>query len=117
MASKGTVIVTGGSKGIGAAVVQTFLDRGYAVVATARNTSDSPFKESAHLALVDGDISKLGTAQAVASTASRGSVPSTISWQMLASSSASPLPSTPTRTTGHSLPLTSKASFTSPSSQ
>ena len=30
MANKGTVIVTGGSQGIGAAVVQSFLKRGYA---------------------------------------------------------------------------------------
>ena len=69
MKSKGTVIVTGGSKGIGAAVVQTFLDKGYGVVATARNTNDAPFKESPNLALVDGDISKLETAQSVASVA------------------------------------------------
>lgn len=69
MAHKGTVIVTGGSKGIGAAVVQTFLDRGYALVATARNTSDSPFQESENLALVDGDISKPETAKRVAETA------------------------------------------------
>ena len=39
MASKGTVIVTGGSQGIGAAVVQAFLDRGYSVVATSRKIS------------------------------------------------------------------------------
>jgi NAD(P)-dependent dehydrogenase (short-subunit alcohol dehydrogenase family) len=69
MSHKGTVIVTGGSKGIGAAVVQSFLDRGYAVVATARNTSDSPLKASASLALVDGDISKPETAKSVADTA------------------------------------------------
>lgn len=69
MASKGTVIVTGGSKGIGAATVQTFLDQGYAVVVTARNTGDAPFKESSNLALVDGDISKPETAHSVASVA------------------------------------------------
>jgi NAD(P)-dependent dehydrogenase (short-subunit alcohol dehydrogenase family) len=39
MASKKTVIVTGASQGIGAAVVQTFLDRGYNVVATSRSIS------------------------------------------------------------------------------
>jgi hypothetical protein len=33
MASKGTIIVTGGSQGIGAGVVQAFLERGYNVVA------------------------------------------------------------------------------------
>jgi NAD(P)-dependent dehydrogenase (short-subunit alcohol dehydrogenase family) len=39
MASKKTVIVTGASQGIGAAIVQAFLDRGYNVVATSRNVS------------------------------------------------------------------------------
>ena len=38
MASK-TVIVTGASQGIGAAVVHAFLDRGYNVVATSRSIS------------------------------------------------------------------------------
>jgi NAD(P)-dependent dehydrogenase (short-subunit alcohol dehydrogenase family) len=32
-----TVIVTGGSRGIGAGVVKAFLDRGYNVVANSRN--------------------------------------------------------------------------------
>jgi len=39
MASKKTVIVTGASQGIGAAVVQAFLDRSYNVVATSRSVS------------------------------------------------------------------------------
>ena len=69
MANKGTVIVTGGSKGIGAAVVQSFLDRDYAVVATAREASKASFAASVNLALVDGDISKAATAKAVAETA------------------------------------------------
>src|SRR5579875_2842280 len=69
MANKGTVIVTGGSQGIGAAVVQSFLDRGYAVVATARKASKAPFAGSASLALVDGDISKAATAKAISETA------------------------------------------------
>ncbi|AXC10233.1 3-oxoacyl-[acyl-carrier protein] reductase [Acidisarcina polymorpha] len=69
MAGSGTVIVTGGSKGIGVAVVQSFLDRGYAVVATARNASGSPFASSPNLALVDGDISKAAAAKAVAEVA------------------------------------------------
>jgi NAD(P)-dependent dehydrogenase (short-subunit alcohol dehydrogenase family) len=34
MANKKTVIVTGSSRGIGAAIVRAFLDRGYNVVAT-----------------------------------------------------------------------------------
>ncbi len=35
MPGKQTVVVTGASQGIGAAVVQAFLDRGYNVVANA----------------------------------------------------------------------------------
>jgi NAD(P)-dependent dehydrogenase (short-subunit alcohol dehydrogenase family) len=69
MATKGTVIVTGGSQGIGAAVVQSFLDRGYSVVATARKATQAPFASSANLALVDGDISKVATAEEVTRTA------------------------------------------------
>ncbi len=69
MANKETVIVTGGSQGIGAAVVQSFLGRGYAVVATARKASQAPLAASAHLALVDGDIGKAATAKAVTETA------------------------------------------------
>ena len=42
MATAGsTVIVTGASQGIGAAVVQAFLARGYNVVGTARNATKS----------------------------------------------------------------------------
>ena len=65
-----TVIVTGGSQGIGAGVVKAFLGRGYDVVATARSASAS--KElplSPKLALVDGDIGKAATAAEVADTA------------------------------------------------
>lgn len=36
-----TVIVTGASQGIGAATVKTFLERGYSVVARARNIPKS----------------------------------------------------------------------------
>jgi NAD(P)-dependent dehydrogenase (short-subunit alcohol dehydrogenase family) len=52
MASKKTVIVTGASKGIGAAVVQAFLDRGYNVVAASRNVSKAAFALSPNLARV-----------------------------------------------------------------
>ena len=69
MANKGTVIVTGGSQGIGAAVVQSFLKRGYSVVATARRASKAPFEPSPNLVLVDGDIGKEATAKAVTETA------------------------------------------------
>src|SRR5260370_11844248 len=69
MASKKTVIVTGASQGIGAAVVQAFLDRGYSVVATSRSVSKAGFTPSPHLALVDGDIGQAATAEKVAQTA------------------------------------------------
>jgi NAD(P)-dependent dehydrogenase (short-subunit alcohol dehydrogenase family) len=69
MASKGTVIVTGGSQGIGAAVVQSFLDRGYSVVATSRKITQAGLNPSPNLALVDGDIGHAATAQKVVDTA------------------------------------------------
>jgi len=69
MANNQTVIVTGASRGIGAAVVQAFLDRGYSVVATSRSVSKAAFAPSPNLALVDGDIGQAGTAEKVAHTA------------------------------------------------
>jgi NAD(P)-dependent dehydrogenase (short-subunit alcohol dehydrogenase family) len=69
MAGKRTAIVTGGSQGIGAAVVQAFLDRGYNVVATSRGISKANFAPSPHLALVDGDIGQEATANNVSQTA------------------------------------------------
>jgi NAD(P)-dependent dehydrogenase (short-subunit alcohol dehydrogenase family) len=69
MANKSTAIVTGASQGIGAAVVQAFLDRGYNVLATSRNVSKAGFAPSPHLSLVDGDIGQAATAEEVAQTA------------------------------------------------
>ena len=69
MASKKTVIVTGASQGIGAAVVQAFLGRRYNVVATSRGVSKAGFAQSPNLALVDGDIGQGATAEKVAQTA------------------------------------------------
>ena len=69
MASNKTVIVTGASQGIGAAIVQAFLDRGYNVVATSRSVSKAGFKSSPNLELVDGDIGHAATAEKVAKTA------------------------------------------------
>jgi len=62
MANKGTVLVTGGSQGIGVAIVHAFLDRNYNVVATSRHISTAGLAPSPHLALVDGDIGKAATA-------------------------------------------------------
>jgi NAD(P)-dependent dehydrogenase (short-subunit alcohol dehydrogenase family) len=65
-----TVIVTGASQGIGAGVVQAFLDRGYNVVANSRNIKKSAtFTESAQLALVDGNIGDSAVAAKVVGTA------------------------------------------------
>src|SRR6201987_4186205 len=71
MASKQkTVIVTGASQGIGAGVVQSFLDRGYNVVANSRNIRKSgTFIESDQLALVDGSIGESAVALKVVETA------------------------------------------------
>ena len=65
-----TVIVTGASQGIGAALVKTFLERGYSVVANSRNmTRSGAFVPSDRLALVDGDIGQIATATKIAETA------------------------------------------------
>ena len=65
-----TAIVTGASKGIGAGMVEAFLQRGYSVVANSRNIINAhPFPASADLALVDGDISKPDTAAKIVETA------------------------------------------------
>ena len=71
MASKQkTVIVTGASQGIGAGVAQSFLERGYNVVANSRNIRKSgAFIESDHLALVDGDIGQSAIASKIVEAA------------------------------------------------
>jgi NAD(P)-dependent dehydrogenase (short-subunit alcohol dehydrogenase family) len=69
MAGNKTVIVTGASQGIGAAVVHAFLDRDYNVVATSRSVSKAGFALSPNLALVDGDIGQEATAENVSQTA------------------------------------------------
>ena len=71
MASNRTVIVTGVSQGIGAAIVQGFLGRGYNVAATSRSVSKAGFMSSPNLILVDGDIGEAATAEKVAHAAIR----------------------------------------------
>lgn len=69
MAGEKTVIVTGASQGIGAAILKAFLDRGYNVVGTSRNVSKAGYTASPRLALVDGDIGDAATAEKVARAA------------------------------------------------
>jgi NAD(P)-dependent dehydrogenase (short-subunit alcohol dehydrogenase family) len=65
-----TIIVTGASQGIGAGVVQAFLDRGYNVVANSRNiTKSGAFTESGKLALVNGNIGEGAVAAKIVETA------------------------------------------------
>jgi NAD(P)-dependent dehydrogenase (short-subunit alcohol dehydrogenase family) len=69
MRNKETVVVTGASQGIGAAIVRLFLSRGYRVVATSRSATKAGFAPSPDLAVVDGDIGRAETADNVAQTA------------------------------------------------
>ena len=69
MRNKETVVVTGASQGIGAAIVRLFLSRGYRVVATSRTARKAGFAPSADLAVVDGDIGSAETAENVTQTA------------------------------------------------
>ena len=61
MADKKTAIVTGASRGIGAGLVEAFLNEGYNVVGTSRHVSQS-LTASTRLVLVDADIGKQETA-------------------------------------------------------
>jgi len=65
-----TIIVTGASQGIGAAVANLFLDRGYNVVGNSRNiSSKNELQRSDNLAVVDGDIGQAATAARIVETA------------------------------------------------
>jgi NAD(P)-dependent dehydrogenase (short-subunit alcohol dehydrogenase family) len=65
-----TIIITGASQGIGAGLANSFIERGYNVVATSRQVSRSmQIDASDRLARVDGDIADPYTADAVVKTA------------------------------------------------
>jgi len=65
-----TVIVTGASQGIGAAVVDLFLDRGYNVVGNSRNIEKkNELPRADNLAVVGGDIGQAATAARIVETA------------------------------------------------
>ena len=61
MPDRKTAIVTGAGQGIGAGLVEGFLNKGYNVVATSRNVTQS-LTASTSLVLVDGDIGSQETA-------------------------------------------------------
>lgn len=61
MADNKTAIVTGASRGIGAGLVEAFLNEGYNVAATSRHISQA-MTASPRLVLIDGDIGKQETA-------------------------------------------------------
>ena len=65
-----TAIVTGASQGIGAGIVQAFVERGFNVVANSRKVSQSSeIAASSHVALVDGHIGEPATAARIVETA------------------------------------------------
>src|SRR6185295_18436103 len=65
-----TVIVTGASQGIGAAVANLFIERGYNVVANSRRISKkNELQRSDNVALVDGDIALPATADKLVAAA------------------------------------------------
>jgi len=67
--SEKTVIVTGGSQGIGEAITRRFIDEGYNVVSTSRNISKSSLRATDKLLLVDGDVGNRDTAEKVVAAA------------------------------------------------
>ncbi len=68
MSNTKTAIITGASQGIGAGLVEAFLNEGYNVAATSRNVSQT-LTASPNLVLVDGDIAKQETAVKIVESA------------------------------------------------
>src|SRR5580692_9057715 len=68
MSSKRTALLTGASRGIGAALVEALLNAGYNIVATSRTINQS-LAASSNLVLVAGDIGIKDTATKVVAAA------------------------------------------------
>src|SRR6202165_910840 len=65
-----TAIVTGASQGIGAGIVNAFVERGFNVVANSRKiTQSAEIAASDYVALVDGHIGEPATAAKIVETA------------------------------------------------
>src|SRR3954471_986403 len=65
-----TAIVTGASQGIGAGIVNAFVERGFNVVANSRKvTQSTEIAASDQVALVDGNIGEPATAARIVETA------------------------------------------------
>jgi NAD(P)-dependent dehydrogenase (short-subunit alcohol dehydrogenase family) len=65
-----TILITGASQGIGAGLVNAFLQRNYNVVATSRRISNTTeLDRSARLELVEGDVGDPATAERAAGVA------------------------------------------------
>src|SRR6201992_1967565 len=65
-----TAIVTGASQGIGAGIVNVFVERGFNVVANSRKvTQSTEIAASARVALGDGHIGESATAAKIVETA------------------------------------------------
>jgi NAD(P)-dependent dehydrogenase (short-subunit alcohol dehydrogenase family) len=72
ISTRKTVIVTGASQGMGAAIVNLFIQRGYNVVGNSRHIIErNDLQSSDDLALVEGDIALPSTAANILSTALR----------------------------------------------
>jgi NAD(P)-dependent dehydrogenase (short-subunit alcohol dehydrogenase family) len=69
MANKKTVVVTGASGGIGGAVVEAFLGRGYNVVGSSRGGSGMGYPASPNFVSADGDVGDEATAVKVVKAA------------------------------------------------